>query len=970
VAEFIEALRVTNAAVFTLLAAASFVHWRRRGGEAAGWLVASFGVLALVVVEGLILPQEGPRVLEWVRKATVAVALLFPYFLYRFTSSFGRTSRRVDVVAHSLTALVVAGALLLPSISGPEETRPAAVQAFTIAVLVQWAGLSLVSAWRLWRAGRAQPTPARRRMRLLSLAAIGLSAGIVVAGLGASGGSVVALIVQFLALVSAVLFFLGFAPPRVLRLAWRQREEEEFQGALGDLMTATRAEEVASRLLPHVTDIVAGQGAALLDEEGTVIGWHGDVPENIRLPEHRVPAEHEPGVVRLPMRSGSLLVWASRYSPFFAREELELLTALGNLADLALTRARLGERANQLAQVVNFSHDAIISKDLDGTITSWNRGAEDVYGYSEDEAVGRPISMLVPDDRADEIPTILERITRGERIDHFETLRRRGDGRVIAVSLSISPVRDADGKVVGAATIARDVTEREQAEQIIRDQAALLDLAQDAIVARGLDGRINYWNRGAVDAYGFSKAEALGSVTHELLRTGFPRPRAEVEAAVLGEGRWEGELIQTRRDGSQVPVSSRWTLQTDGGGEPLQVLEVHSNIAEQKAAAHALQAAKEEAERANLAKSDFLSRMSHELRTPLNAILGFGQLLEMDHLNGEQKEGVQHILKAGRHLLDLINEVLDIARIESGRLPISLEPVRMDEAVAEAFQLIAPLAAERTVTVQNPPDCDDHVLADRQRLKQVLLNLLSNAVKYNREGGTVTLSYQKAEGGWLRVAIEDTGGGIDPADLHRLFTPFERLGAEQTGVEGTGIGLALSKRLVDLMGGQIGVESQLGVGSTFWVQLPLVESPVEELERVAGGLEAPSRRTDRKRKILYIEDNLSNLRLIERVMAHRPTIEVLPAMLGGLGLDLAREHHPDLILLDLHLPDMLGHEVLDRLRGNPETATIPVVVISADATPGQVRRLLSAGAADYLTKPLDVARLLQVVDDTMDGKEA
>ncbi|MGH2573010.1 MAG: PAS domain S-box protein, partial [Actinomycetota bacterium] len=722
--------------------------------------------------------------------------------------------------------------------------------------------------------------------------------------------------------------------------------------------------------LPHVTDIVAGRGAALLDEGGTLIGSHGNVPDDPALAETGDTGELGPDVVRVPMRSGSILVWASSYSPFFAREELELLTALGSLADLALERVRLGERANQLAEVVNSSHDAIISKHLDGTITSWNRGAESLYGYSEDEAVGRPVAMLAPADRVDEVAAILERISRGEKIDHFETLRRRGDGRVIAVSLSISPVRNADGEVVGAATIARDVTERNQAEQTIRDQAALLDLAQDAIVARGLDGRITYWNSGAEKAYGFSKTEALGRTSHELLQTEFPQARAEIEEALLREGRWEGELTHTRRDGSEVPVSSRWTLQSDDRGKAQHVLEVHSDITAQKAAAHALRAAKEEAERANVAKSDFLSRMSHELRTPLNAILGFGQLLEMDHLNEEQREGVQHILKAGRHLLDLINEVLDIARIESGRLPISLEPVRIDEAMAEALQLIVPLATERSVRIESPPETDDHVLADRQRLKQVLLNVLSNAVKYNREGGTVTLSYQKAREGWFRIAIADTGDGIDPADLHRLFTPFERLGIERTGVEGTGIGLALSKRLVDLMGGEIGAESRVGVGSTFWIQLPVAESPVEELQRVTGGLESPSREMDRPRKILYIEDNLSNLRLVERVMAHRPAVEVLPAMQGRLGMDLAREHRPDLILLDLHLPDMQGQEVLGRLRRDPETASIPVVVISADATPGQIRRLLAAGATDYLTKPLDVARLLQVVDDCMDGEVA
>ncbi len=402
---------------------------------------------------------------------------------------------------------------------------------------------------------------------------------------------------------------------------------------------------------------------------------------------------------------------------------------------------------------------------------------------------------------------------------------------------------------------------------------------------------------------------------------------------------------------------------------------ISRDVTDRAALEDALKRAKEEAERANLAKSEFLSRMSHELRTPLNAVLGFGQLLEMDGLTEEQADGVQQILKAGRHLLDLINEVLDIARIDSGQLAISPEPVNLGDSLREAMSLMDPLAADHHVQLRDEGGLSDvHVLADRQRLKQVLLNLLSNAIKYNREWGTVTISHRMTPEGEHRVDVTDTGAGIDPAHLDHLFIPFERLGAEQTGVEGTGIGLALSKRLTELMAGQIGVESRLGEGSTFWVQLPQAESPIDELQRAEQGLEVPAEWGGSPRKVLYIEDNLSNLKLIERVLTLRPAVDLLPTMQGRLGLELAREHHPDLILLDLHLPDMGGREVLDRLRLDPETAGIPVVIISADATPGQVKRLLAAGATDYLTKPLDVSQFLRVLDDNLtqgvDGDEA
>jgi signal transduction histidine kinase/ActR/RegA family two-component response regulator len=378
--------------------------------------------------------------------------------------------------------------------------------------------------------------------------------------------------------------------------------------------------------------------------------------------------------------------------------------------------------------------------------------------------------------------------------------------------------------------------------------------------------------------------------------------------------------------------------------------------------------AKQEAEQANQAKSEFLSRMSHELRTPLNAILGFGQLLKMEGLGPGQEECVQQIMKGGKHLLDLINEVLDIARIESGRLTLSVEPIVLAEALQEALDLIRPLAAELGIELKagdsGPPD--RFVEADRQRVKQVLLNLLSNAVKYNRPGGSVTVGCTELPGGGLRVEVTDEGPGIRPEMMDRLFVPFERLGAEATGVEGTGLGLALSKRLMEAMGGTLGVDSAPGRGSTFFIEMPPAEAPGanEEDTQVAGPL--PTGRPKGTHTVLYIEDNTANLRLIERALTLRPDLSLLSAMQGSLGLDLARQHLPDLIMLDMHLPDISGEELLRHLQGDPRTRDIPVIVISADATPGRVGKLLSAGARAYLTKPLDMHRFFVVVNDALE----
>ena len=431
------------------------------------------------------------------------------------------------------------------------------------------------------------------------------------------------------------------------------------------------------------------------------------------------------------------------------------------------------------------------------------------------------------------------------------------------------------------------------------------------------------------------------------------------------------------------------------------VANVLAAAIERRRAEETVRQAQHGAVQANNAKIDFLSRMSHELRTPLNAILGFSQLLEIERLNEGQRESVEQITRAGRHLLELVNEVLDISRIDSGNISLVPEPLSAHDLWSEAVDLIRPLADARSITITIEPGNDGighYVLADHQRLRQVLLNLLSNAVKYNRPTGGVTLRAGVApDARHVRLSVADTGGGIAPEHLPLLFTPFERLGAENTEVEGSGIGLALSKRLVEAQGGELGVESAVGTGSTFWVDLPMAVAPLHDISAPSyfdelihaqlfeDGEDAvpaapaapqppaliplptsampPATIQTRQLVVLHIEDNEPNQRLIEMLLSQRPALRLLTASRGGEGLELAQKHHPDLILLDVHLPDTSGENVLHDLRADEGTRDVPVVIVSADAASIKHHQLHAIGANSYLLKPFNVAQFLKILDE-------
>lgn len=639
----------------------------------------------------------------------------------------------------------------------------------------------------------------------------------------------------------------------------------------------------------------------------------------------------------------------------YKRIEAELLRIQASLED-----------AQAIARLGSWELDLVSQKGF------WSK--EMYVLYNRDLAFGTPTlaeyaELVDPEDRAKVFSFHKQAAETGEPIG-FEIRTNPANTPVYTYFIRIQPVKDDRGKVLRLVATHQDITDRKHKEQALETSEALLREAQRA-------AKLGSWQWDLRDnqvSLSDELCEILGVSTGAQFNLndvwGMIHPDDQVRAqrvsaqAALDRKSIELDLRIITPDGVEKYVVNHSHSITDAEGKVVRRFGTVQDITERVLAQKARQE-KERAEVANHAKSEFLSRMSHELRTPLNSILGFAQLLELDTTDPNQRQNVQYILSAGKHLLQLINEVLDISRIEAGRLSLSLESVSVADILRECIQLSRPMADARGIQIElkDSEDFQALVLADRQRLKQVLLNLLSNAIKYNREGGKVSLDYALLLG-VIRLNVRDTGFGITPAMMQRLFMPFDRLGIQDG--EGTGLGLALSKRLMEAMGGQLDVESVVDQGSTFWIELPQAQAVAakSELNYFDTGLLSVAPMENHT--VLYVEDNLSNLRLVENILLRWSNLRLLTAMQGSLGLELAREHLPNLILLDLHLPDIHGQEVLLRLRNDVRTRDIPVIILSADASPRQIEYLLAQGANAYLTKPLEVSRLLEVLHNNLD----
>jgi PAS domain S-box len=692
--------------------------------------------------------------------------------------------------------------------------------------------------------------------------------------------------------------------------------------------------------------------------------------------------------------------------PIFEDGKMVMLKGVNiDITEKKLADEKIEQQNENLAAIINAIPDLIFITDADGTYLEYFRSR--LSGgliIPEDQLIGTNIKDIFNDETSTlHLHKTDECIATQQLVSYEYTLTQNDQKKYFEARL----VPLSNNKVL---RFIRDFTDARTKDSELRKLSLAIDQSPVSVVITDPNANIQYTNPAFITTTGYSPDELLGRNAN-ILKSGLTsRETYNKLWETIRKGQsWRGEWINRKKNGELYWENISITPIYSDSGELINYLAIKQDITDRKKADQEIrelnanleikiqertaqlneanqnlkkeieerirseeetQKARLAAEQANQAKSEFLSRMSHELRTPMNSILGFAQLLEMGTLNPNQAKGVTHIIKSGRHLLDLINEVLDISRIESGHLSLSIEPIQIDSLIGEMIDTIKPQAFDRQIEVNYsiPANQNLFVRSDKQRLKQVLLNLLNNAVKYNKEKGSITVKAEKISDKIVRISVIDNGQGIPKDDLPKLFTPFERIGAEKTLTEGTGLGLSVVKKLMEAMGGSYGVDSIAGKGSTFWIELPYCESQIEKAFS-SGEIDSASIVHSKTGTILYVEDNKSNVELVEQILSNqRNDIQIITETHGKNAFSMVIKYKPDLILLDLNLPDIHGSVVLQQLHANVATKSIPIVVITADAMPQQIRKILKLGAKHYFTKPLDIPEFIRLIQEYLPSK--
>jgi PAS domain S-box-containing protein len=679
-----------------------------------------------------------------------------------------------------------------------------------------------------------------------------------------------------------------------------------------------------------------------------------------------------------------------------------------NVTEEYVVQQSLRDSAALVQTILNTVVDGIVTIHAHGgVIETANPAIEDMFGYAATELAGKHLGLLIPELDQEQHNVSLAYYGASDEARAIgvgrEVMGRRKNGSTFPLEIAVSEMMLGGQRYFTG--ILRDISTRKAVEEELLKagalQKAIFDSANFSSIATDAKGVIQIFNVGAERMLGYAAADVMNKITpaeisdpQELIsRAKSLSTELETsispgfEALVFKASRGIEDIYELTylcKDGSRLPAVVSVTALRDDYKTIIGYLLIGTDNTARKAAEverarldqvlrdknAELEAARSVADKANLAKSEFLSSMSHELRSPLNAILGFAQLMESGSPEPTtiQKASIDQILKAGWYLLELINEVLDLALIESGRLSISVEPTSLPDVLEDCQTMIKPMAQKREISLHFPKlDASCFVGADRTRLKQVVINLLSNAIKYNRIGGTVTVTCSQRAKTRLRISVRDTGEGLSPSDVAQLFQPFNRLGKENSDEQGTGIGLVVSKRLMEQMGGEMGVSSTLGSGSVFWIDLDIAGAPqlqgeLTEFPLTAGGVDDDTDLT-KIRTLLYVEDNQANMELVRQLIARRPDMRLLGAEDALRGIALAKAHQPDVILMDINLPGISGLQALKLLRDDPATLHIPVLALSANAMVRDIEKGLEAGFFRYLTKPIRVSEFMMALDE-------